>query len=484
MARSEPAISVLLLEERAASHVRFLAEEDGPRLEAMTTRACTSVGELRDFATETNLPNSDFVAILPRHQATLRILTLPSNEPAEIASMVALASEELAPYPREQLAIRHHVLGALPTGESRVVVVLVHLEVINQQVERLRQAGLEPGRIAFSTACLHAATTTSPQAPSGRFALAHVSSDALEVVVIDSGSLEFSRGVAHHGPWDLDSVAGREALGYEIRDALAAYRRESEEGEGLGLLYITGDRLNGEVFAALESAVGKPCQAVDFLEHTLTDSDDSVGVAVVALGAALAASGRAAMSFDFLPPTLLQHRALREFQSSLRHGGVMVALLLILLLAAFGQSVYQRMALIKELRLQAQAIAPAGEDSPSQQFGLAAVTRQVDQGGNFLALLAAVSEAAPAEGFNITRVEYDHETGMNVWGRARSKDLVLGNFLGELRQLGVGSLAQLSRAHSQYETPGQERGQSIINYHVSIPSLSEELSHDAPAPFR
>lgn len=483
MARSEPAISVLLLEEHAASHVRFLAQESGLRLEGISTRTCSGPGELRDFAGETHLPNRAFITVIPRHQATLRILTLPSREPDEIASMVALASEELAPYPREQLVLRHHILGSLPSGESRVLVVLVHQDVIKQQVERLREAGLEPAQILFSTACLHAAAA-STTAPSGRYALACVSDNALEVMVTENGTLEFSRGVAHHGPWGLDNEAGRKALGYEIRDALAAYRRESEEEAGLDLLYVTGDRINAEVLAALASPAGKPCRPATFAHDALTGPEDAFGVPAVAVGAALAACGRAAMPFDFLPPTLLQHRALREFQSNFRRVGVLVGVVLLLLLTAFGQSVYQRMTLIKELRARAEAIAPAGSDTPSQQRGLDAIARLVDQGGNFLALLAAVAQAAPAEGFNITRVEYDRETGMNVWGRARSKDLVLGNFLGELRQLGEGSLAQLARAHSQYETPGQERGQAIVNYHIAIPSLSEDPSHDAHAPTR
>jgi hypothetical protein len=154
------------------------------------------------------------------------------------------------------------------------------------------------------------------------------------------------------------------------------------------------------------------------------------------------------------------------------------------LLTAFGQSVYQRWSLIQELRSEIEAVAPGVEGIAARQQGLEALAHQVDPGGDFLALLAAVAQAAPPEGFNITRVEYDREEGLNLWGRARTKDLVLGDFLGGLRNLGEGSLAQLARAHSQYETPGQERGQEIINYQVSIPALSEETSHDAPAPTR
>jgi hypothetical protein len=474
LARSEPAISVLLLDEHTASHLRFIARDDGLSFEGQSTGACGGPGELRDFAAETNLPDRAFVTVIPRHEATLRILTLPSRNPAEIASMVSLASEELAPFPREQLVIRHHILGALPSGESRVLVVLLHEDVVNKHIDRLRAAGLEPAGITFSTACLYTAVTASPHTLSGHVAFSWVSDTALEVLVIRDGILEFSRGVDHHGPWAIDNEADRDALGLEIRDALAAYRRESEDGEGVDTLYISGDAIDEDVRAALEPTAGVPCCPAPFPPQ----------VPILALGAAMAAQGGAAMNFDFLPSAILRQRALRDFQSTVRRVGVMVAVLLLLLLAAFGQSVYQRMALINELGLRAQAIASVDQGTPMLQRGLDAIARQVDQGGNFLALLAAVAQAAPAEGLNITRVEYDRESGMNIWGRARSKDLVLGNFLGQLRQLGEGSLAQLARAHSAYETPGQERGQAIVNYHIAIPALMEEPSHDAPAPLR
>jgi hypothetical protein len=174
----------------------------------------------------------------------------------------------------------------------------------------------------------------------------------------------------------------------------------------------------------------------------------------------------------------------REIQKGLRRVALLAGVVLGLILAAFGQSVYQRLALIHELRSQIDSLSPGVDDIVVRQRGLQAIAQQVEQGGNFLALLAAVAEAAPEEGLNITRVEYDRESGMNVWGRARTKDLVLGDFLGRLRQMGEGSLDQLAQAHSQYETAGQERGQNIVNYHVAIPAISEEPSQDAPSPAR
>ncbi len=486
MARSESTISVLQLDERAIRHARFAVVEGLPGLERSVASDMGDCAALRAFAAEGEVPEHEFTTVIPRHQATLRILTLPSREPAEIASMVSLAAEELAPYPRDQLVVKHRILSALESGESRVLVILLHQGVIQQLVERFSVAGLEPKHIFFSTACLHALACAASDAPTGRYALACVSADAVEVLVIDNGILEFSRGVAHHGPWNLEERADRDALGYEVRDALAAWRRESDAGEALERLYVAGDGMDAGLLAnVLESVTGKPCVPARFMEESPGgELRVPCGEPIVARGAALTALCCAPLSFDFIPSTILHARSVREVQTGLRRVALFAALVLGLILVAFGQSVYQRVALIQELRSQIDSMAPGVDDIVARQRGLQAIAQQVEQGGNFLALLAAVAEAAPEEGLNITRLEYDRETGMNVWGRARTKDLVLGDFLGRLRQMGEGSLAQLAQAHSQYETAGQERGQNIVNYHIAIPALSEEPSHDAPAPVR
>lgn len=487
MARSKSAISVLQWGERSVLHARLAMDGERFRVEALHSRDISGTlnGDfLRAFVRETGLAGHSFVTILPRHEATLRLLTLPSQEPAEIDSMVSLGAEELAPYPRDQLAIRHQVIARLSTGESRVLVVLFHQDVIHRHVQLLKAAGLEPEKIVFSTACLNALASVSPATPQGRHALVWVSEDALEFMVMQDGVLEFSRGVAHHARWHDDGSAGQGALGYEIRDALAACRRESEHGDQLDELCVISETLDASSLATeLENSTGRPWRPAHYLQELFqSEVLTNQGVPVMAAGAALVEFGRAAIPFDFLPQALLKERAIRGARVGLRRVAMLVSIVLLLLMAAFGQSVFQRLKLIDDLRSQVNAVAPEIQGLLDKQQGLRTIASQVDQGGNFLALLAAVAKAAPPEGFNITRVEYDRATGMNVWGRARTKDLVLGEFLGALRQLGTGSLAQLAQAHSQYETPGQERDQTIINYQISIPALPEEPADGAPAP--
>lgn len=471
MARSEAILRVLYIDGPFVWLGEFTGAGDS--LECRAAHQAVLPGEpaahdLGPFIARANAQGAPVFAILPRQEATLRFVTLPATDPAEIAAMVRLGVGEWAPYPPEQLEVRHQILARLDTGESRVLVALVHREVIARHVQPIRDAGLELAGLFLSTECLQAASGPSEQPDAN--AVLSLGEQGLELLVLRDGQPAFSRGVHHTGHWDPASEPDRHALVHELRDAFAAWRRDAEGDSALASLSVA--QVNGPAEAwmdLLHEVVPAECVPAP---RQRTRSGEPVPLA--ALGAARLAAGERAAQLDFLPDAL--HRA-RAFSRSLQRArGVAAALLVLVLvlLLAFGQAVWQRVALIRELREQARAVAPDVEEITAKRRALDAIAHQVDQGGNVLELIGAVSEAAPAEGLTITRMAYDREAGLDIWGRARSKDLVLVDFLGALRGLGTGTLAQLAQAHSQYETPGEERGQAIVHYQITIPATAVE----------
>lgn len=477
MARSEAALSILQFDEAAITHLALAPAVSGFHIEDAFTQALDGplTGEaLRDFAEAREVAVGQLYTVLPRHHVTVRLLTLPAEDPGEIAAMVELTAGEYAPFPRETLIVRHQALEVLPSGESRVLLVLVQESVVQDHVDLLQSAGLEPTEIYLSTACLHAAAAQGRSAE--RFAVAHLHPASLELIVVDGGRVQFTRGVAHGGPWDLGEPVSREALAYEVRDALAAYRRECEDGLGVETVYVSAEGGGSDEMAVvLEAAIGKSCLSAPFAHDFVENPDALHGACPLAgLGAALAVTGTAPLAIALLPPSLARERVMRGVQQRVLRAAVLAAVVLAALGAWFGQAVLQRVLLIRELQAQIDQLAPGAAGVAAKQQGLQIISRQLDREGDFLELLSAVGTAAPAPDFNITRIQYDRDEGMNLWGRARTKDQVLTEFLGNLRALGEGGLAMLARAHSQYETAGQERGEAIYNYQVSIPALQEE----------
>lgn len=72
---------------------------------------------------------SRIIVMLPRSKAILRHLTLPSQDAAEIESMVGLQAVHHIPYTREEVEIGFHVLERTTDGYSKVLAVIIPHEI-------------------------------------------------------------------------------------------------------------------------------------------------------------------------------------------------------------------------------------------------------------------------------------------------------------------------------------------------------------------
>jgi TRAP-type C4-dicarboxylate transport system permease small subunit len=437
---------------------------------------------LQAFTTRLQLAEDDLYTVLPRYEITTRILTLPTHDAAEVASMIRLGAEEYVPYPPDELVMDQAILQKDPSGESQVLAAFAHREVVEGHLGLLRQAGLEPRQIYLSTACLASAAIAAQPPDAERFALVDVASGGLEVLVLRGGSLLFTRGVGttHHGPGDAAPDLHEVAL--EVRGSLSAYRRESADGLPVEQVFIASEAIDvGEAGEALLHETGRECAPADFaLSLVNAGQQHLTNLPLAALGAVLAAQGRAAVQIQLLPSAVHHRRALVGVQA--RAVRLALAAFIVLLMGGvvYGHRAWQHSRAIAQLEREVEAIAPQAEGVKAKRQQLQILRDQVDRSASVLEMLAAVSEAAPADELNINRVRYDRGSGLDIWGRAKTKDAVY-LFAQQIRDLGVGQLELLSEAHSVYESAGQERNLPIFDYQISVPFPEEDTSELAAA---
>ncbi|MBI2425220.1 MAG: pilus assembly protein PilM [Candidatus Hydrogenedentes bacterium] len=437
---------------------------------------------LNDFVAGHNLKDDQVYLVVPRHEATARILTLPSEDPVEIASMVALSAEEFVPYAASELLIDQCIIEQQGNGESVVLAVLVHQDVINGYLKLLESAGISPIQIFFSTACLASACAAAkPPGAEDRYGVAHISPSAIEVVVMEGKKLRYTRGVATHHDWNVpDAEEAREELAIEVRSSLSAYRRESEDGLGANQVFFSSQGMKLDALCELVAhEVGKDCfVAGNGVKLVSAGAEKLPAPLLTALGALLSVAGSAPWTVRLLPQRLSRIQDLHVLKAHLSRVGVTALVILLAGLALFIQMVFQRRALIGELEAQAATLRPSASDVSAKQDQMRIVAQQVSREGSVLELLATLVSAAPDSGMNITRFSFDRGSGINFWGRAKTKDHVF-RYLDQLRERGTGPLEILQRAHSVYEQEAQERNEPIFNYQIEIPFEDLEAENDA-----
>ena len=484
MARKTSHISILQFDERRISWVRISRSSRGIHvLDSAQERGEWAAEKslqtaLKEFAGKHKLAEDVLYTVLPRHDMTARIMLLPSQDPEEIAGMVELSAGELVPYAAEELAIDQCILHKTADGEARVLAVLAHRDIVEGHLQLLEQVGLEPEQIYLSSACLASAAIAARPKCEERYALVNLASGGLEAVVVNGHQLEYGRGIASAQDWGLEGEQAEEALhelATEVQASLSAYRRESEDGLGPEVVYLCSDWADVRGPAeSLTQETGLECSPAEFAQGLVIRGARRLeGLPLVALGAALTAQGRAAVAINLIPEAYLRRRGRARIQRKAIKAGVLVVLVLAAAFGLYHQAVRQRMAMIRDLERRIAEVEPYAEGVVTKHKQLQILEEQVKHDGTVLELLAALCKVAPDSGLNITRITFEHDRELNVWGRAETLNEV-DQFTEALRELGKMTYPQFANARRLYELEIYERNKQIYSYAIGIPFPGEE----------
>lgn len=433
------------------------------------------------FAKQHGLARTTVYTVLPRYEMTARILTLPSQDMAEIVPMVRNTAEDYVPYAEHELVIDAAILEKLDDGQSRIFATFAHTDFVDAHVARLHAAGIEPARLFVSTACVASAAVAAAAGPGDRVAFVWLGLGGIEVMVFNGRHLEYARAIAGAHDW---TKAGNpesdelEELGVEVRSSLAAHRRDSEEGLGADTVLVCSEWADAAPVAeALSGIVGYECRGVDLLSVNGVKESSLPCQPAAAIGAALAAQDRAGTVIDLVPSSLVRTRSAR----GMKHAALRVAAVLVAIAAGvsglYFSAAFQRQSYMQELRGRVANIEEPAQSVAVKRAQLNRIQRQVDASGSALELLAHLSERAPSANINITSYVFKHGKELKIQGRAMGNG-EFDRLTEELRQLGRDDVPLFRRASQGPWKQVRENGQEVFEYEIRIPFPQEESDED------
>lgn len=171
------------------------------------------------------------VVSLPRHSVTLRYIKLPSTNPAEIESIARLQAIKQLPYPKEELIISHKVLERDAEGYSKVMLVVVHKNILDKHLNILKKSGLEPELITLSTEAISQylilGKTSAGVSADSAAVLVDIDSLFTEIQVQRDNKIIFSRSINY----GLQSFGDKDKIKSwieELKLTLNTYAREKD----------------------------------------------------------------------------------------------------------------------------------------------------------------------------------------------------------------------------------------------------------------
>jgi len=482
-------ISILQFDEHCITRLRVKRTPKG--IEALTydvqhgswpAAGGAMADAVRAFSKQHSLSEDGVCTVLPRHDMTVRILSLPTQSAAEVDSMVRLSAEEYVPYPVHELVIDQSIIHKTSDGSSTVLAVFAHRDIVEAHAEVLRAAGIEPDHIYVSTSCLISAVQAS-RMPAERYALVNLAAGGLEVLVFQGSKVLYGRGVASPCDWrelSNDESPAKEELAAEVRASLAAYRRDSEDGESVERVYVCSDYADCEVAAqVLGDITGYECLPAGFASSLFTGNAPSEGLPMAAAGASLAAQDRASLAISLMPPSLLELRRASTFRKTAINAGGLAAAVLFGAIAVFAQAYYQRSSYSSELSSRIAAVQSTAESVETKRAQLLRLQQHLDRRGSALELLGKLSELIPRSGVNVLRFSFTHNDTLTIHCRAESQGLAY-ELADALRNAGRrGDVPQFARAQGGNTREEIEQNQSVYQFEIIVPLGEEETESES-----
>ena len=311
---------------------------------------------------ELRLKARPLTVCLPRNLVTVRNLHLPSQNSTEITQMIDLNIVRMVPYRKEEVVSSYRLLGVDESGYAKVMLAIVHRDLIKRHVNILTAAGLSVERILLSshgawqwTVGHHKADLAAQELG----LLLDVDATFTDLILFSREHLFFSRSIAIEAD-QLTEEATVSKLLTEVNQSLEIFQNEEMStrpvrvflsGAGVGGLAV--ERAISQDLKLPVVTVGSPPTVLG--KGRLADlTEPPPDLSLVA--AAQLATDEHPRPLSFLLPEIQIKQSLQEKTRELVLLGSLSVYLLTLLTGLFMSRLYHQQAYLRNLKTRNAAI--------------------------------------------------------------------------------------------------------------------------------
>lgn len=165
---------------------------------------------------------------LPRNFVTVRNLHLPSQNRDEISKMIELHIDRIVPYKKEDVVFNYTLAGKDEMGYSRVILAIVHNDMIRKQVRILDDAGFLLDRVSLSSYGVWQNILNKCHSQITRmemYLILDIDTAFTDFIIFSGDNILFTRSIAIQAK-DISTEIGKRKFLGEIRQSLLIFQNE------------------------------------------------------------------------------------------------------------------------------------------------------------------------------------------------------------------------------------------------------------------
>jgi len=339
------------------------------------------------------------ILILPRYQAILKTLRIPSVETKRIALMMAHEIRSLVPWGEEDALWGYRIIQRDEEGYGTVLVSALQQEYVANHYDALVQSGIELTNITLSTHALNALAALLPDQE--RPAILHIGNGIAEYVRLSDRNVAFSRGVNSGAD---PSVLYQQSLDLDVR-------RHGDDSRHTSLICINED-------PAAPHAKNAVPGATSLEELKLDDWPNASDAEAIGIGAALNHLGSPETE-NLLPETALHMIQRRKVLNSAKWFSISFSCLIALVVVLGWFYVSQEQAIIENTRAELELLEQTEGDLLIQHEELNQYKKEYKSVSRPLEVILALYDLTPQQ-IAINRYRYSENGPVILGGEATS----------------------------------------------------------------
>lgn len=388
-----------------------------PRLNLTDKDVVTALGNIL----KKSRYKSRFVIVsLSRNFVTVRNLHLPSKDQEEISKMIGLHIDRIVPYKREDVIFGYRVAGIDEMEYTRLVLAIVHSEVIRKQIAVLDEAGFLVDRIILSSYGVWQWVLNNHRSEinqSDLYLSLDIDTTFTDFIVFSRDELLFTRSIAIKAGELNDELARRKFLG-EVRQSLLIFQNEEVNNQRPVKVFLSGIThldltMTIEQELSIKVRTVNPPLSLEAMQDKEKIPDKDISFTSVAE----LVSEEKPDNLSFVLPEIQIRKSLREKIKELVVFGSLVICVFALICSSFLAQIYNRENYLNELKDRYAKIGGEVTELVQQVDNIRFVKNYLISRQGYIYVIAQLQKVIPSS-ISLTFVSIDEANKVVLRGQA------------------------------------------------------------------
>ncbi len=393
------------------SHIKILKAFSGKRgvkvsrliVKKISDPSEEGVTKLLASMVDFEMKKSRVVVSIPRSQAMLRYFSFPSHSESEIQKMLSLQIPNQIPYQRQDVVFDYTVLDKDSRGYSRILVIIVHKDIIRKYFTIFKSVGLSLDSLTLSSSSIiNGFFYNQKMVKEDKLlsAFADIDIASSELCFCKNAKLLFSRNIKF-GAQDIQADY-QKAFIRDIVLTLEAYSKDNNGESVQRLILFCPERSGSLLKKALEQEINlsvevfDPCEIVkgnkDILVTDLLQGDPFSPLVV--FGSVLSNPQK---PFNLLPEDVGRVRKSKEKRNQWAKFVGLVFLCGLLISGMFMIQFYKQKDYFQNLKNKVSEIEPRVKDIKQKKQHIVAIESYLNPGLKMVDIIYNLYEITPKD---------------------------------------------------------------------------------------